>query len=450
MNYPMNRRHFIKHMAGAAAATVAGQTFVSNLNAAAPALKKSGKHLVILWMGGGPSAIDTWMPPNMVGSNNQGDFRPIETAAPGIKIGELMENTAKEFKNLSVIRALVSSEGDHQRGTFKLNHGFAPSPLGINIPGIGSVAGHFYGNDQVPLPKVVTIGGGGAGDKGFLDAGCAGFPVTNAGQIPENIAMNIPGADPAAARLRGERRRGLLNVLEDNFALGLTPGVSPNKRKEIQDAAQAHRELYAQAFDVSMKTGPQVFQFNEKDTAKLKTQYGEGGFGRGCLLASKLIQAGVVAVEVGRGGWDMHGNITNAITPANREVDRGMAGLMRDLRETGLLKDTVVLWAGDFSRTPKINQGAGRDHWGAGASIVLGGAGIGGVEYGSMDKDGMRVEKDPVSVSQLYSTIFTALGFDINDRNADGHTNIGSRWYWFKDEKTGTNAEPIKELLKTA
>jgi hypothetical protein len=440
----MNRRHFMKHMAGAAALTVAGQNFASNLQAAAPALKKAGKHLIMLYMGGGPSHMDTWE--IKVGSQNQGDFKPIETAAPGVLIGELMENTAKEFKNLAVIRSYASKEGDHNRGAYRNQHVFAPSPLGVNIPGVGAIASYYFGSDDVPMPRTVTIGGGGFGDGGFLGAAMAGFPVNNAGQIPENMAMPNMG-DAATTRARGERRRGLLNVLEDNFTLGLTPHVKPSERKNVQDAAQAHRELYAKAFDVSLKTGPQVFQFNEKDNAKLQTQYGAGGFGRGCLLASKLIQAGVVSVEVGRGGWDMHGNITNAITPANREVDRGMAGLMKDLRETGLIKDTVVLWIGDFGRTPRINQGMGRDHWGNGWTICLGGAGIGGVEYGATDKDGMRIEKDPVSPEELYATIYTALGIDLNDRNLDLHDNLGRRFYIAGEKE---NAKPISALLKSA
>src|SRR5262245_21423489 len=129
MNYPMNRRHFLKHTAGAAAATLAGQMFANNLVNAAPALKKAGKHLVILWMGGGPSHMDTW--DIKVGSPNQGDLKPIDTAAPGVQIGELMENTAKHFKNLSVIRSLNSREGDHARGPYRLNHVFPPSTLGV-------------------------------------------------------------------------------------------------------------------------------------------------------------------------------------------------------------------------------------------------------------------------------------------------------------------------------
>jgi hypothetical protein len=382
-----------------------------------------------------------------VGSNNQGDFKPIETSVPGIKVSELMSETAKHFKNLSVVRSLNSREGDHNRGTYRMNHVFPPSPLGVNIPGIGAIASYYYGSDDVPLPRTVTIGGNaGFGDGGFLGAAMAGFPVNNAGQIPENMSLPNMG-DPATTRARGERRKGLLGVLEDNFALGLMPHLKPSERKDVKDAAQAHRELYAQAFDVSMKTGPQVFQFNQEDNNLLQSQFGTTGFGRGCLLACKLIKAGVVSVEVGRGGWDMHGNITNAIRGPATEVDKGFSGIMTYLEQTGLIKDTVVLWAGDFGRTPRINQGAGRDHWGNGWSVVFGGAGIGGVEYGATDNDGMRITKDPVSPEQLYSTIFTAMGFDINDRNLDLHDNLGRRYYPFGERE---NAKPIKELVKTA
>jgi len=419
--------------------------FASNIKAAGTALAKKGKHLIVLWMGGGPTHMDLW--DIHVGSPNQGDFQPIETAASGIKIGEVMKETAKEFKNLSVIRSLNSREGDHGRGTYRLNHAFPPSPLGVNIPGVGAIASYFFGSEDVPLPRCVTIGNAGFGDGGFLGAAMAGFPVTNAGTIPENMSMPNMG-DPKTTAERGKRRQGLLSVLENNFTFGLTPTVTKeSERKNIQDAAQAHRELYAKAFDVSLKTGPQVFQFSAEENAKLQSRFGATGFGRGCLLASKLVKAGVVSVEVNLGGWDMHANITQAVTTRGAELDKGFGGLMADLRETGLIKDTVVLWAGDFGRTPRINQGAGRDHWGVGWSVVLGGAGIGGVEYGKMDKDGMRIEDKPVSVEQLYATIYTALGIDLNDRNLDLHDNLGRRYYIAGEKE---NAAPIKELLGTA
>jgi uncharacterized protein (DUF1501 family) len=442
----LNRRHFMKHMAGAAALTLPGVGFVNNLNAAAPTMRKSGKSLIILWMGGGPSHMDLW--DIKVDSPNQGSFKPIQTAAEGIKIGEVMTDVAKEFKNLSVIRALNSREGDHARGTYKLNHVFPPSPLGVNIPGVGAVAGYYLGSEDIALPRTVTIGAGGAGDGGFLGAAMSGFPVNNPGQIPENMALPQMG-DAKQTAARGMRRQGILGVLENNFKFGLTPHITKeSERKNIQDAAQAHSELYAKAFDVSMKTGAQVFQFNDKDTAKLKTDFGDNGFGRGCLLASKLVMNGVTCVEVGLGGWDMHGNIAQGITNTGGVLNKGFGGLMKTLRETGKINDTTVIWMGDFGRTPRINQGAGRDHWGNCWSIVLGGGGIqGGVEYGATDKDGMSIKENGVSVEQLFATVYTGLGIDLNDRNLDMHDNLGRRYYIAGEKE---NAKPIPQLLKKA
>jgi hypothetical protein len=439
----MNRRHFMKHVAGAAAATAAGRNFANNLCAAAPELAKQGKHLIYLHMGGGPSHLDLW--DIKVGSPNQGNFQPIDTAVPGIKVGELMKETAKEFKNLSVIRTLNSREGDHHRGTYRMTHVFPPSTLGVNIPGVGAITSYYFGSDDLPLPRTVTIGSSGFGDGGFLGAALAGFPVNNPGQLPENMAMPNLG-DPNTAE-RGDRRRRLLGVLENNFTFSLTPHITKEEdRKTIQDASQAHRELTAKAFEVSLKTGPAVFQFNEKDNALLQTRFGNTGFGRSALLATKLVKAGVVSVELNLGGWDMHGNLTQAIAPRAAELDKAFSGLMATLREIGLLKDTLVLWGGDFGRTPRINQGAGRDHWSNGWSVVLGGCGIGGVEYGAMDKDGMSTAKDPVTIEQLYATIYTALGYNLDDRNLDLHDNFGRRFYVAGEKE---NAKPIKELLGT-
>jgi len=442
----LNRRHFIKHMAGAAALTVPGMGFVQNLQAATPTLRKSNKHIIILWMGGGPSHMDLW--DIKVGSANQGDFKPIKTAADGVEISEVLPTVAANFKDMAIIRSLNSREGDHMRGTYKMNHVFAPSPIGVNVPGVGAIASYYLGSEDIPLPRCVTIGAGGAGDGGFLGAAMAGFPVANAGQIPENMSLPNMG-DANMTKARGERRRGILSVLEDNFRLGLTPHITKSAdRKNIQDAAQAHYELYGKAFDVSMKTGPAVFQFNDKDNAKLKSDFGENGFGRGCLLASKLVAAGVTCVEVGLGGWDMHGQITNAIQRGNGPtLDKGMGSLLKELTQTGLIKDTMVIWMGDFGRTPRINQNAGRDHWSNGWSVALGGAGIiGGQTYGAMDKDGMSIKDNPTTVEQMFATVYTALGIDLNDRNLDLHDNIGRRYFLTGDKE---NAKPISALVKS-
>jgi uncharacterized protein (DUF1501 family) len=440
----MNRRHFLKHMATGMAATSAGMTFANNVLAAAPALKSKGKHLIVLWMGGGPTHMDLW--DIKVGSANQGSFQPIKTASKDVEISEVMPTVAKQFDKLSVIRTLNSKEGDHGRGTYRMTHGFAPSPIGVQIPGIGSVLSFYSGSDDIPMPRVVSVGGGQIGEAGFLGATCAAFPCDNPGTVPPNMSMNVGGnTNPQETLARGMRRQGLLNVLENNFKFGLTPHISSEKdRKGLQDAAQAHAELYSKAFEVSMKTGPAAFTFGPKETPLLE-KFGNNGFGRGALLASKLVQNGVTAVQINLGGWDMHNQIEAGVKRNAATLDPAMGSLTSHLADIGLLKDTVIVWMGDFGRTPRINQNAGRDHWSNGWSVVLGGGALkGGVSYGEMDADGVRIKDKPVTVEQMYATIYTALGIDLKDRNLDLHDNLGRRFY-ISGEKE--NAAPIADLL---
>jgi uncharacterized protein (DUF1501 family) len=437
-DHRLNRRHFLKHVAGGTAMTMAGAGFVGNLQAASETMKKKGKHFIMLYMGGGPTHMDLWT--TKEGSQNQGSFEAIETSAPGVKIPESMPKVAKQFKNLIKIESLNSQEGDHARGRFRLTHAFPPSTLGINIPSVNSIISHFCGNPDFPLLSV-TVGGGG-GEAGFLGNAYAAFTVQNPGTTPENIAMPQMG-DEKTTMARGERRKGLLNVLESNFK-SFTSGTAD--KKSFSDAAQAHSELVGKALDISLKAGKKMFEFDDKDNAALAKSYGNNGFGRGCLLARKLVESGVSVVEVNLGGWDMHANVADGIKRnGTGTLDPGMGSLVADLVDRGLWNDTVLLWCGDFGRTPKINQNAGRDHWSNGWSVVLGGGGIkGGVSYGETDKDGMSIKDKPVTTYQLYSTIYTALGINLEDRNLDLHDNIGRRYYIAGEKE---NATPIKDLL---
>jgi uncharacterized protein (DUF1501 family) len=432
----------MKHVAGGAAMTLGGAQFLSQLHAASGEMKKKGKHFIMLYMGGGPTHLDLWT--SKVGSANQGSFEPLKTAAPGVSISESMPKVAAQFKNLIKIESLNSQEGDHGRGRFRLTHAFPPSTLGVNIPSVNAIISHFVGNPDNPLLSV-TVGGGG-GEAGFLGNAYSAFTVQNPGTVPENIALPNMG-DERTTAARGERRAGLLHVLENNFRSFTAPHLTkPADRKAYSDAAQQHSELVGKALDISMKAGKKMFEFDAKDQALIKSKYGDNGFGRGCLLARKLVESGVSVVEVNLGGWDMHANVADGVKRNGTGVlDPGMASLVEDLVQSGLWKDTVLLWCGDFGRTPKINQNAGRDHWGVSWSVVLGGGGLkGGQSYGETDKDGISIKDKPVSVSQLYATIYTALGIDLNDRNKDLHDNIGRRFYIAGEKE---NAAPIKELL---
>jgi len=439
----MNRRHFLSHVAGGTAVALGGMQFVRDLTAASPNLKKQAKHIIVLWMGGGPTHMDTWT--IKTGSANQGSFEGLQTSAQGIEISEAMPKMAEQFKYMTRIESYNSQEGDHNRGTIRNNTGFPPSTIGVNIPHLGSIVSHYVGDRDAAL-QFISVGGTATRmGAGFLGNAYAPFTVQNPGTVPENIRPPQMG-DANQTMARANRRKDLVGVLQDNFVRGSAPHlVKDADRKAYADASMAHKELVDKALNVSLKAGSKMFEFGTEDNKKL-AEYGNNGFGRGLLLARKLVESGVSAVQVDLGGWDMHGNIADGVRRnASGVLDPAFGALVKDLNQSGLYKDTLVVWLGDFGRTPRINQGAGRDHWGNGWTVVMGGAGLkGGVSYGETDKDGMSIKSNPVSTSQLFATMYTALGIDLKDRNLDLHDNLGRRYYIAGEKE---NAEPIKELL---
>lgn len=434
-----DRRHFLKHSAGAAAVTFPGMEFLARVRAAAPEMKKKQKSLIIMWMAGGPPTIDLWdMKPD---SPNGGPHKPKPTAVSGIEISEHLPLVAKQFKHLSIIRSLNSKEGDHNRGTQMMNTGRQPNPL-LDYPSIGSVLAYYQAMDieamkNADLPSFISVGGP-RGGAGFLGMKYAPFNVQNAGTPPENVQSPVD-------ELRTARRAALFGRVESGFNTNVS-----------MDAARAHKEVYDKALSLVVSSRKDVFSL-DKDTdgkpidAKLKADYGTDGFGRAALLARKLVEAGTAAVQITLGGWDLHNN-THA-TLANQRLpvlDKAMGTLVRDLDERGKLKDTVIVWMGDFGRTPRINQNAGRDHWSRCWSVVVGGGGIkGGVVYGATNADGTGVAKDEVGVPDLYGTLYRALGIDPTpETNASIRDNLG-RPYYIAAEKPNESTKSywIKELV---
>lgn len=437
----MHRRSFLG--SGLAAASAAVSWPITQRAAAVPFAppEKPPRHFILLWMAGGLSHMDLW--DIKEGSANQGNFKSIETAVPGIRIGEMLPNVAKEFKNLSIIRALCSKEGDPTRANYRMTHGHPPSTLGREIPSVGSVVGYHCGSASAPVPRCVTISGdSGFGDAGWLGPVFAGFPVANPGTVSESLR-------PAAGNQGNEDdRRHFLGILDSNFAQEQMPHLKKEAdRKAVRDASQTWRELHDLAFEYSRRLDPKPFEFSNEDWAKIKTRFGDAGFGRGCLLAAKLVKAGSAAVSVTLGGWDVRGNFAASLPPLAGVLDRGFSGLMAELRETGLIHRTVVLCAGPYGRSPRISQNGARTPWPNGWSVVLGGCGIGGIEYGKTDKDGVAIVEKPVSVEQMYATLYTALGIDLNDPALNMHDSSGRKFFVAGERE---NARPIKELLGTA
>jgi hypothetical protein len=411
----MNRRHFISHVAGAAALALPTMNFVQGLRAVEGKLKKESKSLIIFWMGGGPSHMDLWdLKP---GAPTGGDFKTIKTSASGVEISEVLPTVAEQFKNLVAVRSLVTNEGSHERGTTLMNTGRQPNPV-VQFPAIGAVASQQLTDKELPLPGFIGVGGTAQRiGPGFLGMNYAPFSVQNAGQPPANIkAPASLGSTPLEIEERLRRRQRMFYSVEDTFSEAGFPHLkTPAEREAAGSAAQAHAAIYKKGFDLTVSPLRTVFEVKD-EPKKVIDAYGgmANGFGMGCLLARKLVEKGVSAVEIDLGGWDNHGNIFNTIKMGNGpRLDKGMGNLVKELVERGMWKNTVVMWMGEFGRTPRINQNTGRDHWARCWSIVIGGGAIkGGQSYGATSADGMDIADKPCSIGDVFATVFKGLGLD--------------------------------------
>jgi uncharacterized protein (DUF1501 family) len=387
----MTRRHFAQHLAGAAG--LAGPAFAlgHSLRANADTLKRNHKSCILLWMGGGPPTIDMWdMKP---GATTGGQFKPISTAGDG-QINELLPNVAKQMKHLSIVRSMSTREADHTRGTYYLHTGFVPNPNVLH-PGYGSVVAHELAKQTAALqiPPFVAIGGASEGP-GFLGMAYAPFQVDSNGRVRD--------LETSTDKARMRDRMQLLGILEKRF-IDQNRGTAPAEHaKVLQSTLELMTSKQMEAFRVDSE--PQA----------MRDRYGASGFGRGCLMARRLVETGVPFVEVSLGGWDLHQNCFTTLETKLPELDKAMSALVEDLAERGLLEDTVVLWMGEFGRTPRINETAGRDHWARSWSVVLGGGGIpGGQVIGATNEDGTAVTTEPYSSEDLMATVCQTMGISL-------------------------------------
>jgi uncharacterized protein (DUF1501 family) len=387
----MTRRHFAQHLAGASALAGSAMAFGHALRANADELKRSHKSCILLWMGGGPPTIDMWdMKP---GAATGGQFKPIATAGDA-QINELMPQVGKQMQHLSIVRSMSTREADHTRGTYYLHTGFVPNPNVLH-PGYGSVVAHELAKQTADLqiPPFVAIGGASEGP-GFLGMAYAPFQVDSNGRVRDLEAL----ADKARMRDRMQ----LLGILEKRF-------IDQNRGA----AAAEHAKVLQSTLDLMTSQQMEAFKVDAEPQA-MRDRYGNSGFGRGCLMARRLVEVGVPFVEVSMGGWDLHQNCFTTLQTKLPELDKAMSALVEDLSQRGLLEDTVVLWMGEFGRTPRINETAGRDHWARSWSVVLGGGGIpGGQVVGATNEDGTQVTTEPYSSEDLMATVCKTMGISL-------------------------------------
>lgn len=395
-----SRRHFIRHLT-AASMTLPMLNWIRSVEAARETKTATKpRSMILLWMGGGPSTIDLFdLKP---GHPNGGEFRPIQTTGEG-QICEHLPSLAKQMKHLSIIRSYNSVDAAHERGTY-INHTAYAPVASVTHPAIGAVVAKFNTPPNFDIPGHVSLGGPGV-TPGFLGTAYAPFRVS-AGTDP------VPNLMSRADAVQTRWRRELWKASQDSF-IGQRRGPLPAD----------HQTIYTRAFHLMSSSLLDTFHI-DKEPAKVRERYGDSQFGKDCLLARRLIEAGVPFVEVGFNGWDHHQSIFDNLAGTGRGtarmrqpmvpvLDRGFAALIEDLSQRGLLDTTLVVWMGDFGRTPKINQDGGRDHWPGGWSVVLGGGGIqGGRVVGATDADGMAVTARPVDVSNLFATMYKAVGIE--------------------------------------
>jgi uncharacterized protein (DUF1501 family) len=392
---PVSRRGFLQ-IAGAAA----GLGLCDQLAARADELKKHNRACILLWMAGGPSQFETFDP--KPGAETQGPTRAISTSVPGLQIAEHWTRTARVMDNFAVIRSMTSKEGNHGRATYLLHTSYPPSG-GIVHPGFGSLVAQQLGEADFDLPNFVSISGQSVGPS-FLGVRHAPFVVTDPNQPPDNLSLPVSGA-------RLNRRLGLLKDLE-----------APLARTAAGPLVRDHQTLYDQTAQMALSPRTKAFDLAQ-ESDRTRDLYGRSAFGQGCLMARRLIETGVTFVEVQSSGWDTHGNELPTLKKLIPPVDQGTAALLGDLKARGLLEKTLVIWMGEFGRTPRVNLTAGRDHYPQAFNVALAGAGVrGGRVIGATDKDGVEVADRPVSVPDLFCTFCRALGIDPRFEN---QSNVG-------------------------
>lgn len=394
----LSRRALLKgSLATSAGAAVMNWGGLTQTAALADEVKKRKKHCILLWMNGGASQFETFdMKP---GRPTGGLFRPISSNVAGTQVCELMPKMAQQMDQIAVIRSMKTSEVDHPGGIYLMHTGYRPSST-VRFPEMGAVVAKYQGVEQSDLPNFVKVSSQGDAGAGFLGPRYQPFHIGSRGDLP---TFSVSNMKPELER----RRHELRDFVEAEFM---------RDRKNVP--AQMHREAYEAAR--RLQNVHQAFKIDD-EWEKYRELYGDSVFGRRCLLARKLVESGVPFIEVGQSSYDSHAdNFTwhKGLVPP---MEHAWAGLLADLKQRGLLDDTLVVWTGEIGRTPKINNRAGRDHYVRCWTTALAGCGIkGGLQYGESDLDGNEVKRDPVTEGDFFATIYRALGIDPKQENFAG------------------------------
>jgi hypothetical protein len=357
------------------------------------------KSVISIFLPGGMAHQETFDPKPFAPVEYRGPLGSIESAVPGVRVGELLPHTAKVTDKIAICRSMTHGEAAHERGTHNMFTGYRPSPA-LQYPSMGSVVAHEFGprNNLPPYVCIPNQPNEFAGT-GYLSSSYAGFSL---GSDPADTTFQVRdlalpgGVDP----VRFDKRRKMLDVVNGYF-----------REKEKSDSLDALDTFYDRAYSmISSEKAREAFDMSKEPDA-IKDEYGRNQAGMRMLLARRLVEAGVRFVTLTYGGWDMHDNIAGGMKNQLPALDQGFATLIRDLERRGLLGSTMVCISSEFGRTPKINGTAGRDHWPKVFSVVMAGGGIKqGIVHGSSNATASEPEDDPLTVEDWATTIYDRMG----------------------------------------
>jgi hypothetical protein len=381
--------------------------------------REPAKSLILLWLGGGPSQLETFDPHS--GEKIAAGTKAVRSSVRGIELAEGLPRLADQMDKIALVRSVVSKEGDHERGTYMMKTGYRPDPT-VEHPSIGAICCHELPRGATVIPLHVSIlTGKWVSRGGFLGGEFDAFQVADPrGRLPD-ISSAVPPR-------RDTQRLLDLDIAERAFARGRGQAVD----------ATLHRDTVARAR--AMMTSDQIRAFDiTHEPRAVQAAYGDTPFGRGCLAARRLIEVGVRCVEVTLDGWDSHVNNHEVHAKLTAVLDPAFSALLADLQQRDLLRHTIVLCMGEFGRTPIINFAGGRDHWPSGFSLALAGGGLrSGLALGVTDPKGTAPPDRPIPVEDVHATIFKALGLRPGHENVDPATTRPIKLSW---------GRPIADLL---
>lgn len=410
----VSRRDFVRVGALSAVGLTLADWF--RLKAHAGTQEPKAKSVIQLWMGGGPTHLDTWDPKPEAGEEYCGPLKsPIETNVSGIRISEMLPLMAKQADKYSILRAMTHGQYGHEMATYTMQTGTMPSDL--VYPAMGAVVAYKRNEAgyQGSLPPYISLTSpfGRFSEAGFLGTA---YKTYATGGDPNAAKVNVQGIVPPGGvteeRLRD--RRTLLEAVDS-----LAKEMEDNKSFDAMDSFQER------SYGLLLGDAKKAFDMSE-ETDELREKYGRNRFGQSCLLARRLVERGVPFVTVNSGGWDTHRDNFGAMKRLLPPLDQGFAALLEDLAQRGLLASTIVTWFGEFGRTPKIAPeppwDGGRHHWGSVVPCVVAGGGFkGGAVVGESDAKGEQPKDRPVYPWDLNASMYMLLGIDPNGKLPHPH-----------------------------